>query len=199
MSYLDAFLDEDATWGWQGGPEFSTRIVDMANWQERRNAQWAQARHRFEVPFSNVDAEVYRRIKRMHLVCRGKLHAFGFVDQLDHTATDEDFGAGDGATTVFQLAKISVIDTVPYVRNCHLILSAAVKVNGVATPVALDARRGKVTFDAAPANGAVLTWSGEFALWVRFDNDYLPFTLDNIDAHNGNVSLIELPPPGAGE
>ena len=196
MSYLNDFFAEEASYGWQGGPEFNTRIVDqLNNWREARNAEWASARHRFQVPFQNIDRDVYAAIKRMHLVARGRLHAFKFIDVLDSQADDEPLGEPDGVQTVFQLGKLSVIDGVPYRRHCHVILKAAITVNGVATAVTLDADRGMVSFAAAPAAGAQLRWSGRFGLWVRFDQDYLPFSLDNLDALNGSVTLLELPPP----
>lgn len=42
----------------------------------------------------------------------------------------------------------------------------------------------------------MLTWSGEFYVHVRFDIDYLPFSLDDAMmgdyARNGSVDLIEV-------
>ena len=64
----------------------------------------------------------------------------------------------------------------------------------------MNLRTGVLTFTAAPANGAVLRWSGTFDVWVRFTDDYLPFSIDDRDASleyrvNGSVGLIEVPPP----
>lgn len=53
-----------------------------------------------------------------------------------------------------------------------------------------------MVFASAPASGAILTWSGEFRVPVRFDTDYLPFSIDDIGndgfATNGSVDLIEV-------
>jgi hypothetical protein len=55
---------------------------------------------------------------------------------------------------------------------------------------------GSVTFAVAPAEGAALTWTGEFFVHVRFDMDYLPFSLDNKSGSkyvtNGSVDLYEV-------
>ena len=71
--------------------------------------------------------------------------------------------------------------------------------DGVETAVTVDHDRGLVTFGAAPANGAVLTWDGEFSHWVRFDMDRMPFSIDSISGDelvtNGTVELIEVNPP----
>lgn len=199
MSYLNAYLEPSPGYGWQGGPSFRTRVVAMLSGRERRNAEQAEARHSFEAPFQNIEAVAYRNIKQMHLVCRGMLHCFRFRDELDYQADNEVFATGDGATTVFQLRKISTVDGVSYVRNCYAILNAEITDNGVDVAPEIDLDRGTATFLVAPAAAHVLRWTGEFDIWVRFNQDSLPFSLDNLDAINGAVSLIEVPPPEADE
>lgn len=201
MSYLDVTFQECAGYGWQGGPAFQTQIVAMASGRERRNAQIAQARHQFQAPFQNIRREAYRNIKQMHLTCRGQLHCFKFRDELDYQADNEVFATGDGATTTFQLAKVSTIDGVSYAREVYVIDGPATfTANGSPITGTVDADRGTVTFSSAPANGAVLRWTGQFMLWVRFNQDYLPFSIDNGNGQgehfiNGSVDLIEVPPP----
>lgn len=204
MSYLRAYIEKCPGFGWQGGPSFKTRIVSMANGRERRNAEQAYARHAYSAPFRNIRPADYANIKQMHLVCRGMLHAFKFKDLLDYQAGNEVFGAGTGAQTVFQLRKISTIDGVSYTRNVYAIRSAAVTVNGVASAPTIDMDRGTATFAVAPAAAAVLRWTGEFDIWVRFNQDDLPFSIDNKSPKNGvlvngSVDLIEVPPPEIGE
>jgi len=195
MAYLDAYLPGCPGYGWQGGPQFKTRIVQMANGRERRNADRAQAQHSYTAPFLNISRQAYRSLKQMHLVCRGQLHAFRFRDELDYQAENELFGVGDGTRTVFQLGKISTIDGISYERYVYAIVEAAVTANGVEVAPTIDMLRGTVTFSVAPAAGVVLRWSGEFDVWVRFAQDNLPFSLDNPDATNGQVDLLEVPPP----
>src|SRR5699024_7029415 len=65
------------------------------------------------------------------------------------------------------------------------------------TSATVDTTSGKVTFPTAPANGQTVSWTGNFFVHVRFDNDYLPFTLDSrfqsgSYAHGGTVDLIEV-------
>lgn len=200
MSYLDAYLQPCPGYGWQGGPAFKTQIVEMVSGRERRNAMIAEARHQFQAPFVNITREAYRNIKQMHLVCRGMLHCFKFRDELDYQADDEIFAQGDGSETTFQLRKISQIDGVSYTRNTYVINPGPViRVNGTPTAVTVDADRGLVTFGAAPADGAVLSGDWTFDVWVRFNQDYLPFSLDAANGSerfaNGTIDLIEVPPP----
>lgn len=201
LPYLNAYIEKCPTFGWQGGPVFKTTIVTMRNGRERGNAEWQYARHSYSAPFRNIKPGAYMGIKQMHLVCRGRLYYFKFKDQLDHTADNEVFGEGDGAETTFQLRKVSTIDGVSYIRETYVIRPGGVfKVNGVPAAHTVDLDRGLVTFSVAPANGAALSGDWEFDVWVRFDQDDLPFSIDNKTARNepainGSVNLIEVPPP----
>lgn len=198
MAYLDAYLQPCPGYGWQGGPNFLTRIVTMRNGRERRNADWAQAHHQYDAPFNNISKEAYRSIKQMHLVCRGQLHCFKFRDELDFEMDNEAFAQGDGVETEFQIRKISVIDGVSYIRDLYVISSDVTPVftvNGTPAAHTVDADRGIVTFSVAPANASTIRATLHFDIWVRFAQDSLPFSIDNVDAVNGSVNLLEVPPP----
>ncbi len=200
MTYIRAEIEECPAYGWQGGPNFKTLIVGMTNGRERRNADWAQARHSYSMPFMNISKEQYRNIKQMHYVCRGMVNCFQFQDQLDYQADNTFFGVGNGVKTEFQLGAISTIEGVSYERGIYLVRPGAVVTdNGSVASPTIDNDRGIVTFSVAPANGNILRWSGEFLVWVRFNQDSLPFSLDNLNAVNGTVDLIEVPPPGEDE
>ena len=200
--HLDAYLAPCPGYGWEITPVFRTLITDLQNGDEYRNAEWIECRHRATAPFLNISKDAYREIKRMFLVCRGMVHAFRFEDELDNTATNEVFGAGDGTTDEFQLLKVSEADGVEYQRNVYAIRIGSVPtitVDGVPTTAfTVNYRTGKVLFDTPPALNAVLRWSSEFDLWVRFATDQIPFSLDSPNATNGSASLWEVPPPAEG-
>jgi uncharacterized protein (TIGR02217 family) len=197
--HLDAYLAPCPGYGWDITPVFKTLISELQNGDEYRNAEWIECRHRATAPFLNISKDAYREIKRMFLVCRGMAYVFRFVDELDNEATNEIFAIGDSATDEFQLCKISIADGVEYQRNVYAIRIGSVPtvtVDGTPTTAfTINYRTGKVLFDSPPALNAVLRWSGEFDLWVRFATDEIPFSLDNPDATNGSVILWEVPPP----
>jgi len=208
--YVRAFITACEAFGWNGGPSFQTRIKTLSNGRERRNADWSQEKNKYVLPFQNINPEAYRSIRQMFQVCRGMAHTFLYRDPLDFEAANEEFGIGDGATREFQLSKLSAIEGVIYQREVHALYAPGadgeaqtsaitVTVNGSPTAVTVDHDRGLVIFAVAPANGTVLRWSGAFAVWVRFDTDWLPFSIDNLVAgdfaHNGQVALIEEPEP----
>ena len=214
MAHLDIYLAPCPAYGWLGGPEFRTRIVEQRSGDESRLAQWAQERGYYTASFLNIMHDAQRSIARVFRVCRGRAHAFRFVDQLDGEATiqegvlllpDGTQAAGNGVTTTFQIGK-RYEDEGVYLRRIHAIrLGSAfqVRVNNAPTSVTLDNRTGRVTFSSPPAEGAVLRWSGEFDIWVRFDQDSLPFTIDDRSegqkVTNGAVNLVEVAPPKVGQ
>lgn len=199
--HLDAYLAPCPGYGWEGSPQFRTTINVLQNGDEHRNADWMYARHVFSAPFLNIGKEAYREIRKMFYVCRGMVHSFRFRDELDFEAVDEVFASGDGVEDEFQLVKISTVDGVEYSRPVYALAigaSFSVYANGVLVdPLTylVSDRTGRILFDTPPANGVVLTWSGTFDIWVRFATDSIPFTLDNPDATNGTVELIEDAPP----
>lgn len=197
--HLDAYLAPCPGYGWEGSPRFRTLITELQNGDEYRNAEWMEARHEFSAPFLNIRKDAYREIKRMFMVCRAMAYAFRFRDELDYQAANEEFAVANGTDDEFQLAKISVADSVEYVRNVYAIAlgtTPTITINGVPTTAfTINFRTGRVLFDSPPAASAILRWSGEFDIWVRFTTDSIPFTLDHPDATNGSVGLFEVPAP----
>lgn len=203
MSTINDYIEKCPSFGWQGGPEFNTRIVELANGRERRNAQWSNARHKYTIPFNNITKDEYRAIKQMFYSAKGMNNQFRHIDVLDDTAEDASFGVGDGVRTSFQLMKISEVDGVFYERRVYAIRKGStpvVMVNGAPATATFDFLRGIVIFASAPPDGSELTWTGEFDVWVRFNQDDLPFTLTDKTPVGemfitGNVELIEVAPP----
>lgn len=199
-SHIDEFLDPCFAYGFEGGPQFNTNIVELQNGREKRNATWAQQKHRYSGSFLNITKESYMKVKAMHLVAKGRLRAFKLIDPLDNTADNQAFAQGDGVEKDFQLSKTSTIAGISYTRGIYGVVfndTFEIRVNGVVVPTGytVDTQRGIVSFDTPPADESVITWSGNFFVWVRFDDDYLPFTLDNPDRTNSTVTMIEVPPP----
>lgn len=200
MAFYAIEIEECPGFGFQGGPEFSTNVQTLASGSEKRNADWAVCRHRYTVPFNNITDDAYLAIKRVFLLTRGKTHSFLFKDWGDYQATNEQFGTGDGSTKVFQLKKVSTVigTSATYERDITKPSGTiTVKSNGSVVTPSIDIYTGEVTFAVAPANGAVLTWSGEFRVQVRFDIDQLPFSLASIFrtggfANTGSLDLVEV-------
>jgi|GEM_PF-5426110 len=210
-SHLRKYIAACEGFGWQGGPTFRTRIVMMANGRERRNAQWAQARHLYQMPFLNISQAKYASIKNMHLVCLAQVRAFLYWDPLGHAASGDVVGIAVPGQQEFQLSVLSENDGVYYQGDVFALYTPAADgaaiqavpvlyVDGIATTeFSVDYDRGRVVFDVPMAGGEEISWDGQYSRWVRFNHDDLPMSIDNKTsssyAINGRVELIEDAPP----
>lgn len=197
MAFYPVEIEACPGFGFTGGPEFLTNIKSLQSGRESRNADWPICRHRYSVPFNNINDTAYLNIKRVFLVVRGMAHTFLHKDWGDYQAVDEPFGIGDGSENEFQLIKVSTADVGEYTRVITKPKAGVVVMaDGVPVAATVDTLTGIVTFSVAPGVGDVLTWTGEFYVHVRFNSDQLPFSLDNRMsggfANNGSVELIEV-------
>lgn len=193
--FLETSMAPCAAYGFKGGPVFSTTIVILASGREQRNINWSLPKHQYSCPFQNIDKDAFLELKRLFMACRGQANGFRFKDAGDFEATDEAFATGDGATSIFQLYKTSTEGATTLFRKIVKPNSAGfiANVNGAPVACTVSTVTGLATFAAPPAGASALTWSGTFDVPVRFAMDFLPFSIDNLNAMNGSVDLVEDP------
>jgi len=198
MTALATVLDITPAFGWQGGPEFNTRITTLKNGHERRNANWSQVRHRYTLPFKNITNSAYLdQLKAAFFVARGQANSFLAKDWSDYRATGESLGNAPAGTTAVQLQKVATFGAATYTRTITKPKAGAVVYQaGVAKSGTLDTATGLFTPDTAWTEGQALTWTGEFYVPVRFASDMMPMTIDNRSGSeyvmNGSVELVEV-------
>lgn len=198
MTAFATVLDITPAYGWQGGPGFNTRITQLKNGHERRNANWDQVRHHFTLPFQNItDAAYLLRLKSVFLAMRGQTHSFLAKDWSDYRATGESLGNAPAGTTAVQLQKVATFGSATYTRTITKPKAGAVVYQaGVAKSGTLDTATGLFTPDTAWTEGQALTWTGEFYVPVRFASDLLPMSIDNRSGSqyvmNGSIELVEV-------
>jgi len=105
----------------------------------------------------------------------------------DDSVDQASFGAGDGATKTFPLLRsiggfVLPVDATFGARTAYVAGAAASATFDSPSP-------GEVTFAAAPASGAALTWTGNYYYKVRFKNDHLSADEFLSQLHQGNVVL----------
>lgn len=199
MAFYATEIDACPAYGWQGGPEFLTRITMLKNGNEVRNAEWDQVKHRYILPIQNQASSDYLAyIKSAHLAMRGSLHSFLVKDYSDFLAVNEPLGVAPAGSAPVQLRKLSTFGLATYERTIRKPLSTVVvHQDGVAKAGTLNTLTGVFTPLTPWTEGQVLTWSGEFRIPVRFAQDYLPFSIDNRISYgdyamNGSVELVEV-------
>jgi uncharacterized protein (TIGR02217 family) len=207
MPFSETRLPARLAFGSTGGVERRTDIVSLASGYEQRSTPWADGRRRYLIgggvrPIAEAQALVAFFEAR-----RGRLNGFRFQDFADFssaapgaaiTALDQPIGAGDGATTVFQLAKTYGGDADAYVRPIKKPVAGSVEVAVAGVALApggfsVDATTGLVMLASAPAAGQAITAGFQFDTPVRFDADRIDLTLESFEAARlVAVPLIEI-------
>lgn len=160
-------------YGSEFGQEFSTRIVALKSAVERRNINWSMPLGRYGIIYSALRAEDHKEVRAAHMASMGSAIPFRFKDWTDYQADGEVIGAGTGDMQTVQLVKAYKFGPVTLSRIIKKPIASGLVVYSDGAPIAstVDATTGLVTFLAGA--GAVVTWSGEFDIPVRFDDDRL--------------------------
>jgi uncharacterized protein (TIGR02217 family) len=183
-------------------PTFSTNIVTSASGFEARNANWAQARMRFDAgPGVRGDAEL-ETLLSFYRARRGPAVAFRFRDPYDNSSNgmtddpmpgDQEIGVGDGSADSFELVKTYGSGEQRRITRA-VAGSVRVAVNGteVLTGWTLD-QQGVVRFDDPPAAGAMITAGFQFDTPVRFAEDRIEVNRSTFLAGEApSVPLVEV-------
>lgn len=160
-------------------PGFSTAVVTTASGREQRNADWADARMRFDAgPGVRSQADVEELIAFFR-ARQGAARGFRFRDPFDFSsngmtgepgALDQMLGVGDGLASDFPLVKRYGAQVRRVTRPVGG--SVVVAVDGVVV-AGWSLVRGVVSFDVPPGDGAEVTAGFLFDVPVRFAEDRL--------------------------
>lgn len=180
-------------WGVRRTPVWKTVSHESVSGMELRAALMTYPRWRIGLSYEFLRAGAYAELQTLAGFFnqrRGSWDSFLWLDPGDNVATGANFGTGDGATKVFTLSRPfgGFLEPVQ-----DFVALPAVYVAGVlkASPADYTITAGKVTFGAAPAAGAALTWSGQFYRRVRFERDETEFEEFLKDLHSAKkVDLI---------
>lgn len=177
----------------------STMIASGAGGREQRNAEWAEARLRFDVgPGVRSETDLAGLIAFFR-ARRGAAQAFRFRDPLDDSSAgmtgepgpfDQSLGIGDGVRTRFALLKD--YEGVPRRITRRVPGTVRVAVDGVETS-AWTLAPGAIEFDKAPPAGTGVTAGFRFDVPVRFAEDRLEVNRATFLAGEAiSVPLIEV-------
>lgn len=186
-------------------PGFSTAVVTTAAGFEQRNADWADARMRYDAGPGVRSEEDIGTLLAFFRARRGAARAFRFRDPFDDSsngmtgtpgAGDQPLGVGDGVATRFQLVKRYGEGEEALERRITRPVAGSVVVarDGVAVAAgwSLDGSGG-VVFDAAPEEGVEVTAGFRFDVPVRFAEDRLAINRATFLAGEAaSVPLIEV-------
>lgn len=200
MSFHEVRFPTRVSYGAIGGPRFSTTVQILNSGFEQRNINWAQARREYTVDISPSRGEEWTAVLDFFHARRGRAYGFRLKDFSDYVMEEQSIGAGDGATTAFQIYKRYIDDDAlapPYDRDLKKIVAGTVSVSLDGAPTAsgwsVDETTGILTFDAAPAVDVDIALSCEFDVPVRFDTDLMQAAIPGPDIHHWqSIKLVEI-------
>ena len=175
-------------------PAFSTSVVTSASGFEFRNANWSQARLRFDAgPGVRSDREI-QQLLTFFRARRGSAVGFRFRDPYDWSSSpngsapapsDQILGRGDGTKVRFALIKRYAEGELRVIGRPR---AGTVRVNVGGTEQAsgwlLD--RGTIVFDQPPVANSEIRAGFEFDVPVRFE-------LDRLEIHRASLLAGEAP------
>lgn len=182
--------------GASGGPERRVDVVALGSGAEVRNTPWAHGRRRYDVGGAVRTLDDVHTLIAFFEARRGRLRGFRLRDPFDWkscgpmqtlTPMDQNVGVGDGAAISFQLCKTYGAGEGAYIRPIRKPVSGTVRiaVDGVelsGVDFAVDTATGIVTFEIAPAFGAIVSAGYHFDTPVRFDAERLDLSLEGFGA-----------------
>lgn len=180
-------------WGSRKTPRFSTIVRRAVSGKEVRAARMSYPLWDFSTSYEVLRAGAEAELQTLvdfFLARKGSFDSFLFTDPSDCVAAGQQFGIGDGVTTQFQLVRSLMsggfLEPVMNLNGAPTLYAAGVE----QTTGYTISSTGMVSFDVAPAGGAVLTWSGAFYFRCRFSRDTTDF--DNFLQDLWEAKKVEL-------
>ncbi|MGH9768763.1 MAG: phage distal tail protein, Rcc01695 family [Blastocatellia bacterium] len=197
-----------------GGPEKSTTVITSPfSGISQRNVNRLDPLHRYSINTALLTVQQMNSLRAFFHCRDGMARGFRMKDVteywastdgsfLDPIETPNQFGTGNGSTTVFGLYKTYTSGGVSRTRRIvkPISTSASIYVNDVlqtlTTHYTIDYATGIVTFVSPPGNGLSLKWTGIFHVPVRFATDYFDVQVqDAVSAISyPNLPLLEISP-----
>jgi len=198
MAFIEVRFPTDIAYGSAGGPEYFTDIVITQGGYEQRNANWSQARARYNVAHGVKTQAQLDALIAFFRARKGQADGFRFKDWSDYKVTGQIIGTGNGSNKNFQLVKTYVNGgitetrtiTKPVAGTVNIYLAGVLQSGSAYT---LDTATGYIAFVSAPGGSVSVTADFEFDVPVRFETDRLSATLDSYGSHSWHdIPIVEI-------
>ncbi len=196
---------------------YDTAVVGNARSVQQRNINRYDALRGYTIDFSGMNTERKKNLYEFYLTKWGRAIGFRFYPPFDRDFDHDLIGVGDGTTTSFYLSRNyfsrGFFQQRRILKPIHPLLT--ITENGEkaqiidpfgtitpagafpvsSNPITVDWTIGKITFQAAPAAGALIyAESGQFNVPVYFDTDAFDDSDFGPFANAEGIRLIEIPP-----
>lgn len=165
------------TWNIARKPQWSTVTKTSVSGREFRSGQFSYPLWRYKLSYSVLRGTAalpeVQQIAAFFNARGGSFDTWLYTDPDDSAVVAQQFGTGNGTTKDFQLVRAfgGYAEPVFDLNGAPAIFKAGV-LQTVGTHYTVSAA-GLVSFVTAPANGASLTWTGNFYWRCRFLQDAL--------------------------
>jgi uncharacterized protein (TIGR02217 family) len=159
---------------------WKTNIYEATSGKEVRIQKWSYPRYKITLNYNfmtdnninsiTLDKGDVEKLQGFFNSVGGNCDDFLFYDDVENYCNNNIFGTGDGSTKIFQLYR-TLPNWVEPVKG--IVEKPKIYINGTQTNAFTWDNDGKITFTAAPAAGAILTWTGNYYFRVRFENEEL--------------------------
>jgi uncharacterized protein (TIGR02217 family) len=172
------------TWSRHKKPGFNTRIASHASGREVRVALQAFPLYEFEAvysglasaggTFAGLGTKSLETLMGFFLQLQGQFGTFLYADPDDNTVAAQGIGAGDGATTAFQIGRTlgGFNEPVGWVTALTAVYLNGTPQSGGAYSLTAP---NTLTFTAAPGAGVAITADFSYAFNCRFLDDQMDF------------------------
>jgi uncharacterized protein (TIGR02217 family) len=146
MSFIDARMPDDISYGLQASAGYKTDVIVLASGHEQRNILWDDARRRYDLAYIRTQAQADTLVQFFHAM-KGRAHSFRMRDPSDFSATITTGLLGTGVGTglpTYQLNKIYTSGSETTTRAITRPVSGEVTVYRAASPVTVGAGAGQI-------------------------------------------------------
>lgn len=179
-STLTTTFPDDAAMLATGGPTFRTGLVSSSNGQEQRNASGGvHPLHAFSIDFSNAPQTLAFQVADFVDDCVGSFKSFRFRDPFDYEAFAQPVVAVTGG---YQLCRQYSAGGQYYYRPITRPRNPVSFDGGSA--IDLDYETGFLTASSPP-----LSWSGEFDIEARVENDTIAETYQAVNMRGSRLRI----------
>lgn len=196
MARIDAVLDDDVDYGFEGGARYKTDVQENPNGFTERDSGWKYGKHEFEASFGDIPDERRDRLVAILHVLKGREHACKFRDWNDYEIIAQPLQVGEvGTTDPIQLYQIYQPEGWPAytIRPIQALEWAELKdEDGVLVPGTWDLNTGIFT-PTNPWTEQAYTVDADFYVWVVLDDDYNPVTINAWRNNTAKLRFLEDP------
>ncbi len=169
--------------------KWKTDITAIEGGKEFRRARWLFPKREFVLKYENLTHENIEIFWNFYKSVKGAYESFWYKFPIIEQHEEEYLGTGDGANREFFLPSSNANLIKIYINSNPLSAS-----DFTVTTNADEGRRDKITLNAAPAAGEIVTadFLGKLILKVRFKDDIISKQMFKAYITSVGITLVEV-------